>query len=145
MKFLKWVPQKINELNKREMSYLTDKSKEISLIDNNNEYNQEYNQYNEENNIIENYNENDNINYMNINDFNQYYNKQQINNNYIEDKFSKISFVSKEKTREKQNNHILERGNMIQTTINPFIRKSDYLNDLDTEATLLRPKNSNFE
>lgn len=56
-----------------------------------------------------------------------------------------IHFVSKEQTREKQNNHLLERGTMIQKSINPFLFSTNYIEDLETETRMLRPMNSNFQ
>lgn len=56
-----------------------------------------------------------------------------------------MNFVSKEEHRKNQNNHLLERGTMIQKSINPFLHSTNYIEDLETEAKLLRPMNSNFQ
>ena len=34
---------------------------------------------------------------------------------------------------------------IIQKPINPFLKDSDYLNDINVQDTLLRPKDSNFK
>lgn len=41
-------------------------------------------------------------------------------------------------------NRLSKRQGVIQTNINPFL-KSDYLKDLETQDTFLRPKDSNID
>lgn len=103
---------------------------------------QEKNENNKREISFVNNNNNNNMNDNNMND--TFILDKTIDNNWKNDIKANIQFISKEKTREKQNNHLQERGNMIQTAINPFLKQSNYINDLETEATLLRPMNSNF-
>ena len=53
-------------------------------------------------------------------------------------------FVKQNNKRDGQNEKLLSRGMMIQKSINPFLGGNNYLKDLDTEDTFLRPKDSNF-
>ena len=42
------------------------------------------------------------------------------------------------------NSRISQRDLMIQTSINPYMIKNDYLQDIDIQDNFLRPQDSNF-
>tara|TARA_B100001057_G_C22853223_1_gene951808 strand:+ start:2323 stop:2688 length:366 start_codon:yes stop_codon:yes gene_type:complete len=85
-------------------------------------------------------------------------NKNEINN-YIEeistekkelDKINKfVEFdqiiVEPNNKRSETNERMSTRHMIIQKPINPFLKDSDYLNDINVQDTLLRPKDSNFK
>ena len=48
-------------------------------------------------------------------------------------------------TREINSERMSQRELLIQTSINPFLSNSNYLNDLKTQNDFLRPKNSSYE
>lgn len=53
-------------------------------------------------------------------------------------------YQKEENKREVCNNRISQRDPMIQTNINPYMVKSDYLTDLGVQDNYLRPQDSNF-
>lgn len=53
-------------------------------------------------------------------------------------------YKEEENKREVCNNRISQRDPMIQTNINPYMVKSDYLTDLGVQDNYLRPQDSNF-
>lgn len=80
--------------------------------------------------------------------------KKNINEKKIEpentkDFFDYRSFSKNEEkdTNDKSifNDRLTGREKMIQTSINPFLSNSNYLNDLKTQNDFLRPKNSSYE
>ena len=52
--------------------------------------------------------------------------------------------VLPENKKEVCNSRISQRDPMIQTRINPYMIKSNYLNDLRVQDKFLRPQDSNF-
>jgi len=52
-------------------------------------------------------------------------------------------FTRKSTKREEQNEKLSSRYMVVQKSVNPFIDSSNYVSDLDTEGTFLRPKDSN--
>ena len=46
--------------------------------------------------------------------------------------------------REEQNEKLSKRHLIMQKSVNPFIQSNNYTEDIHTEATLLRPKDSNM-
>ncbi len=54
------------------------------------------------------------------------------------------TYKKEENKREVCNNRISQRDLMIQTNINPYMIKSDYLNDIGVQDHYLRPQDSNF-
>ena len=53
-------------------------------------------------------------------------------------------YQKEENKREVCNNRISQRDPMIQTNINPYMVKSDYLTDLGVQDNNLRPQDSNI-
>ena len=81
-------------------------------------------------------------------EFNMKINAQNIDKKEL-DKINK--FVEFEQIHIEPNNRRTEtsermssRHMIIQKPINPFLKDSDYLNDLNIQDTMLRPKDSNF-
>ena len=67
--------------------------------------------------------------------------------NNIQTEFDRLvpdGFSKQNNKREGQNEKLLNRGMMIQKSINPFLNTSNYLEHLDAEENFLRPKDSNF-
>ena len=58
---------------------------------------------------------------------------------------SKTQYTRLSNKRNTHNELLLQRDPIIQTSINPFITRSNYVDDLNTEADFLRPKDSNLE
>ena len=59
--------------------------------------------------------------------------------------FSSQSKKQKEENkREVCNSRISQRDPMIQTSVNPYMIKNNYLNDLNVQDHFLRPQDSNF-
>lgn len=54
-------------------------------------------------------------------------------------------FSLKVSKKQEQNDKLFDRGLMIQKSVNPFLAKNNYLNDLEKEEKFLRPSDSNFE
>ena len=54
------------------------------------------------------------------------------------------NYKKEENKREVCNNRISQRDPMIQTNINPYMIKSDYLSDIGVQDHYLRPQDSNF-
>jgi hypothetical protein len=54
--------------------------------------------------------------------------------------------VNKKDVNKKEvcNSRISQRDLMIQTSINPYMIKNDYLQDIDIQDNFLRPQDSNF-
>ena len=54
-------------------------------------------------------------------------------------------FQKKENKREDNNNKMLEREMIMQTSQNPFMIKNNYIDDLTIQDEFLKPKNSSYE
>ena len=54
-------------------------------------------------------------------------------------------FQKKENSRENNNNKMLEREMIMQTSQNPFMMKNNYVEDLTIQDEFLKPKNSSYE
>lgn len=54
-------------------------------------------------------------------------------------------FSLKSTKRQDQNNKLFDRGLIIQKSVNPFLSKNDYVEDLEKEEKFLRPSDSNYE
>ena len=61
-------------------------------------------------------------------------------NKFVE--FEQIQLEPSNK-RQETSERMTSRHMIIQKPINPFLKDSDYLNDLNVQDTLLRPRNSN--
>ena len=57
----------------------------------------------------------------------------------------KESFQKKENKRDENNNKILDREMIMQTSQNPFMIKNDYVNDLTVQDEFLKPKSSSYK
>ncbi len=51
----------------------------------------------------------------------------------------------KKDNRQDSNDRLMNRGMMIQTSINPYLSNNDYLNDVKVQDDFLRPKDSNLK
>ena len=58
---------------------------------------------------------------------------------------AKESFQKKENKRDENNNKILDREMIMQTSQNPFMIKNDYVNDLTVQDEFLKPKSSSYK
>ena len=86
------------------------------------------------------------INSTKLNSENPYQNKtEEITTKTDEFEPSKTQYTRLSNKRNTHNELLLQRDPIIQTSINPFITRSNYVDDLNTEADFLRPKDSNLE
>uniref|UniRef100_A0A6C0KIC1 Uncharacterized protein n=1 Tax=viral metagenome TaxID=1070528 RepID=A0A6C0KIC1_9ZZZZ len=51
----------------------------------------------------------------------------------------------KKDNRQDSNDRLMNRGMMIQTSINPYLSNNNYLNDVKVQDEFLRPKDSNLK
>ena len=63
----------------------------------------------------------------------------------VKDEIEKEIINIEENKREICNERIVNRDMIIQSKINPFLLKNNYLNDLDDQNRYLIPKNSNYK
>ena len=63
----------------------------------------------------------------------------------LHENIAKESFQKKENKRDDNNNKMLERAMITQTSQNPFMSNNNYINDLTVQDEFLKPKNSNYE
>jgi hypothetical protein len=63
----------------------------------------------------------------------------------VKDEIEKEIINIEENKREICNERIVNRDMIIQSKINPFLLKNNYLNDLDDQNKYLIPKNSNYK
>lgn len=68
-------------------------------------------------------------------------NKDVIQNNIINQRINNIEQNKRELNCERMS----QRQMVIQTSINPFLAKNDYISDLDIQSQFLRPKDSNIK
>ena len=59
-------------------------------------------------------------------------------------KFEQIKIEPSNK-RTETSERMSSRHMIIQTAVNPFLKDSDYLHDINVQDTLLRPKDSNYK
>ena len=68
-----------------------------------------------------------------------------IDNERISILSNNTQYTRQSNKRTTHNELLLQRDPMIQKSVNPFITRSNYLEDLNNEHDFLRPKDSNFE
>lgn len=74
-----------------------------------------------------------------IDGFNSFENMDEITFNTINN-----TFVKKDNKREESNERLLGRGMLIQKSVNPFLMKNSYVDDMDVQSRFLTPKDSNI-